>query len=107
MFPHLPNQTVLSMPSYLLPNSFYRRPAFSIRPGKGGWAGVVTIPPLGTSVSAVIYISPTRMTTLPATESCAVPVVLSLRFSSTVYPAPFPVSPVGYPISATIKLTLP
>ena len=72
-----------------------------------GGVVVVTITPSHTSASVVISISPTRVTTLSATESCAVPVVLALQVSGAVSPDPFPVSPVGSPISATIELTLP
>ena len=69
--------------------------------------GVVTIYPLRTSASAIISVLyPTRMTASSPTKSCAVPVVLPLQVSVTVYPAPFPVSPVGSLIYATIELPL-
>ena len=104
-FPHTPNQTVLSTQTYLLPYSYKCRPVVSVR--FGGEVGVVTISPSHTSTSAVISISPTRVTTSSATESCAVPVVMSLQVFGTVYSAPFPVYSVGSPISATIGLPLP
>ena len=92
IFPPYTQSTVSSTPTYLLPDSSDRLPAFSIRLGWGG-VGVVTIPPLRTSAPSVISIFPTKVTTLSATESCAVPVVLSLQVSGTVSPAPFPVYP--------------
>ena len=72
----------------------------------GGGGGVVTIYPSRNSASAIIYISPTRVTTFYTTKSCAVPMVLSLQVSDTVSPAPFPVFPVGSLISATIEIPL-
>ena len=76
--------------------------------GGGGWGvGVVTITPSHTSAPAVIYVlSPTRVTASSATKSCAVPVVLSCQVFGNVPPSPFPVSPVGSRISATIEIPL-
>ena len=125
IFSPSPQLKVPSTPTYLLSDSSDRPPHNSVplfQPTSFptvltavphflfilvGGVGVFTISPLCNSASADISISPTRVTTLSSTESRAVPVVLSLQVYGTVSPAPFPLSPVGFPISSTIEVSLP
>ena len=97
-----PQSIVPSTPNYIVLDTSDGRPAFSAC--IGGGVGVVTITPSRTSASAVIYISPTRVTNSSATQSRAVTVFLYLRVSGTISPAPFLFSPVVFMICATIDL---
>ena len=105
IFPPSSKSTFTFTWTYLLPDSSDRRLTFTVC--LGGLVGIFTIAPSRASASAVIYVYSTRVTTSSTTKSCAVPMVLYLWVYGTVSPAPVPVSPVGSPISAAIKLSLP
>ena len=71
-----------------------------------GRVGVWTMTPSYTAVSIIFPVSSTRVSTSSAIKSRAVTVVLSLWVSWTLFSAPVPVSPVGFLISTTTKLSI-
>ena len=85
-------------------------PPSSICPAWWGLVGVVATTPPHTSASAVVPVlsSPTNVTASPHTTSYAAPVILFvwvLPVSITF--VTFPLSSIGSPISASVKLSFP